>query len=193
MSATDGGEASDRDLVRQFQRGDLGAFERIVLRHQDRLYRIVRVQLESADDAEDVVQEVFIRAYTGLSAFRFGAEPFTWLFRTARNVVHEANRDGLLPSARRSRGPELDLDAIPDGMSLEKEVDAVRALERVKGLLANLAPRQREAVLLRIFEGLSTKETAKVLGCRPGTVKALLHGGLARLRAEMSEEEWSKR
>ena len=174
MSAVDDGHESDRSLVRRFQRGDTGAFERFVRRHQDRLYRIVRVQLESPQEAEDVVQEVFMRAYTGLSAFRFRAEPFTWLFRTARNVVHESNRRGVVPRTRQWTGPELDLDAMPSGGSLETHVDAVRALERLSGLLEDLAPRQREAVILRVLEGLSTEETATALGCRPGTVMALL-------------------
>ena len=98
----------------------------------------------------------------------------------------EANRRATVPHARRSHDSERELDALPSGTSLETEVDAARALQRMSLLLATLTTRQREAVLLRVFEGLSTRETARAMGVRQGTVKALLHGGLARLRRSLA-------
>ena len=83
---------TDDDLVRRFQRGDEVAFSVFVGRHQDRLYRLARLWLADAQDAQDVVQEVLMRSYTGLKRFAFRAQPTTWLVRTTRNVCHEFNR-----------------------------------------------------------------------------------------------------
>ena len=169
---------SDNALVRRFQRGDEAAFEQFVERHHERVYRLARVRLDTDSDAADVTQEVFLRAYTGLGRFRFGAAPFTWLYRTTRNVCSEHNR-------RQRRHQEFEGDVADERPSLERAEDSARAAERVRRLVGELPTRQREVVLLRVFEELSVADTARAMGCRPGTVKALLHKAMGNLRKSM--------
>ena len=166
----------DKRLIRSFQRGDRQAFELFVQRHQDRVFRLASVSARVPADAADITQEVFLRAYTGLTKFRFRSAPFTWLFRTTKNVCREFNRKRrelpLLTDA-----PEQQEDATGETvLTLEQTVKQVRAM------VGRLPERQRDVVLLRVFEEMSVDDTALVMRCRPGTVKALLHKALGRMR-----------
>ena len=179
---------SDEDLVSQFQAGDTSAFEAFVRRHQDRIYRLACVNLYAPEHAADATQEVFLRALTGLKGFRFRAQPFTWLFQTLRNVCRELNR------RKGAEHSEVTPDELADGCGLDGPVDARRTVERMRGRLAGLPRRQRDAVLLRVFEEMSVNEVAAVLGCRPGTIKALVYQGLRKMReAEQQDHEQSIR
>lgn len=168
-------EQADTELVRRFQRGDEAAFHAIVRRFQDPVYRLAAVWLDDAQQADDAVQEVFLRSFRGLRGFRFRSAPFTWLYRMTKNVCFEFNR---------KRRPEAleheprDTAAGPEGQAAQ-----VESARRVRELVAGLPPRQREVVLLRIFEDLSVRETARAMGCREGTVKALLHKAMHKLQA----------
>ena len=180
--------ADDVELVRRFQRGEAAAFVEFADRHRDRVYRVARLWLSRPADAEDVVQEVFVRSLSGLSGFLFRAQPSTWLLRVTRNVCHEANRkhrwhlnvdDPLLqPSllheegARSGSGPGADDDHA-----------------RVRRAVRRLPARQQEVVVLRVFEELSVAETARALGCREGTVKAHLNKAVGNLRRLLASPE----
>lgn len=176
---------TDRELVKRFQRGDDQAFETLVRRHQDRLYRLARVRLQVPHEAADVAQEVFLRAYKGLRGFLFTAEPFTWLYRALINVCHEHNR-----RAQRTPGfPDASaIDELIDADGDESLSESQRDLQRVRALVDQLPARQQEVVMLRIFEDLSVEETARAMACRPGTVKALLHKAVIKLRASFPAE-----
>jgi RNA polymerase sigma-70 factor (ECF subfamily) len=163
---------TDEELVRRFQRGDETAFSEFVSRHQDRMYRLALLWSFDAQDAEDVVQEAFMRSYTGLRRFAFRAQPTTWLTRIVRNVCHEVNRKRPLTSA--------DVVDEPDPHAPDPERD--ETVREIRRLVAHLPQRQRDVVILRIFEELPVADTARVMGCRPGTVKALLHKATKRLR-----------
>ena len=168
---------SDVELVRQFKTGNTAAFDAIVLRFQDRIYRLAAVSLYDEQYAADVTQEVFVRSYKGLRSFRFRAQPFTWLYRTTKLVCHEFNRRRSNDSLDHEPG---DTSELPERIVADRE----RA-RRVRLLVADLPERQREVVLLRIFEDLSVKETAKALGISEGTVKANLHKATTNLEAAM--------
>ena len=165
-------EPSDAELVRAFQNGDQVAFTHFATRHQDRVYRMAVVWLFDSSLAADVLQETLLRSYSGLGRFRFRASPGTWLLRVCRNICYEENRRGA-----RVRSLPEDYDA-PG----EEVVDSSDGLATVMARVTELPPRQREVVMLRIFEDLSVAETARVMGCRPGTVKAHLNKALNALR-----------
>ena len=171
-------EKSDAELVRQFKSGDSSAFDAIVERFQDRVYRLACVWLYDAQNAADATQEVFVRSYTGLTRFRFRSHPFTWLYRTTRNVCSEFNR---------VRRPEaLDEEPRDDSFTPDHVVADSERASRVRDLVSRLPERQQEVVMLRVFEDLSVKETARAMGCREGTVKALLHKATKNLKATMA-------
>ena len=170
-------DCSDAELVRRFKSGSRAAFDAIVRRFQDRIYRLACLSLYDEQYAADVTQEVFIRSHKGLRRFQFRAEPFTWLYRTTRLVCREFNR----------KRPGYPLDEEPADMSglPERVVADYDRAKRVRELVAGLPERQREVVLLRLFEDLSVRETAAAMGCREGTVKALLHKATVNLEASM--------
>ena len=172
---------SDVELVRRFQRGDPSAYEALVRRYQNRVYRLAAVWLDDAQHAADVTQEVFLRGLKGFKSFRYRAAPFTWLYRTTKNVCREFNR----------RRPTETLEIEPGDPSAdtENEIKSLQAARRVRELITSLPERQREVVVLRIFEDLSVAETAIAMGCREGTVKALMHKATAGLRLKLRPGE----
>ncbi len=165
----------DEELVRKFQAGDSEAFSTFVLKHQDQIYRMAWLWLYSTQDADDVLQEVLLRSYTGLSRFRFRASPLTWILRITRNVCHEYNR-------RSRRVPLETTEPLAPGAEELCSLEEARMLARER--VQALPRRQREVVSLRIFAELSVRDTAAVMGCRPGTVKALLNQAMTRLQAD---------
>ena len=175
-------DRSDAELVRLFKSGDGEAFDAIVRRFQDRVYRLACLLLYDEQQAVDVAQEVFVRGFTGLRSFRFRAAPFTWLYRTTRNVCSEFNR------ARRAE--RLEREPRDSSHGVERQVADIESARRVRELVAVLPPRQREVVMLRMFEDLSVKETARAMGCREGTVKALLHKAINKLRLTVDPSEY---
>lgn len=170
-------EKSDVELVREFKAGSASAFDAIVRRFQDRVYRLACVWLYDPQNADDATQEVFLRAHKGLRRFQFRAAPFTWLYRTTRYVCNEFNR-------RRKTEP-LDDEPIDSSDSPDRRITRFDAAVRVRALVAGLPERQREVVICRMFEELSVRETASAMGCREGTVKALLHKATRRLRIDI--------
>lgn len=173
-------EHSDNELVRQFKSGDSRAFDAIVERFQDRVYRLACVWLYDPQNAADATQEVFVRSYTGLRRFHFRSEPFTWLYRTTRNVCSEFNRV--------RHGEPLEHEPADVGDAPEREVSDFERARRVRQLVARLPARQQEVVMLRIFEDLSVGETARLMRCREGTVKALLHKATNNLKRVMATQ-----
>jgi len=168
---------SDKELVKHYRNGDNKAFTLLTRRHQDRLYRLACIYLYHEQDAMDVTQEVFMRAYKGLLRFRFQSEPFTWLYRTLRNVCSEYNR-------KFTRDKEVLHDADERMMQIEdnSNTETTQHLIEIKELIKQLPRRQYEVVMLRIFEGLTIEETACAMKCRPGTVKAMLNKAQKQIR-----------
>lgn len=165
---------TDEELVRRFQRGDEAAFSEFVARHQDRLYRLALLWSYDAQDAHDVVQEAFMRSYTGLMRFAFKAQPTTWMVRIVRNVCHEMNRKRPTTTST--------VDDEPDTRTPMQQHATANTVREIRRLVARLPDRQRDVVILRVFEELPVADTARVMGCRPGTVKALLNKAMTRLR-----------
>ena len=174
----------DIELVKLFKAGNTAAFDAIVRRFQDRIYRLACVWLYDEQFAADAAQEVFVRSYKGLRAFRFRSTPFTWLYRTTRNVCHEFNRV--------RRADSLDDEPHDTSGIPERQVSDFETARHVRDCVSDLPERQREVVMLRIFEDLSVKETAAAMGCREGTVKALLHKATNNLRTKMQIAEFDE-
>ena len=169
--------ASDVELVKLFKSGDASAYDAIVQRFQDRIFRLACVWLYDDQSAADVTQEVFVRGFKGLRSFRFRSTPFTWLYRTTKNVCNEFNR------VRKTE--PLDDEPQDPASAPERDVSEFESARQVRKMVAGLPERQREVVVLRIFEDMSVKETAQSMGCREGTVKALLHKATEKLKLKM--------
>jgi RNA polymerase sigma-70 factor (ECF subfamily) len=178
---------SDERLAVQALR-DREAFAALYRRYARPVYGYVRRRVRSETEAEEVTAEVFLAALNGVADFR-GEAAFTfraWLFRIAhRRVVDfyrsQARRDPLLGLA------DVEVASLAQGMAdIGVRLDLAR---RLRHLLRELPDAQREALLLRHQDGLSTREVAHVLGRSEGAVRVLLHRAVAHLRRRWLEEE----
>ena len=176
--APQGEGPDDAQLVRLARGGDERAIETLVQRHQDTAfdaaYRVVRDE----DVAADVAQDAFLKALRGLDGFRGDASFRTWLIRIVINTA----RSNLRTRARRG---ERSLEMARDPASGEDpaRLALVRAeAERVGGYLDSLPEKQRLAVTLRVFEGLSYREIAAACGSTEGAMRVNYHMGIKRLR-----------
>lgn len=181
----------DAALVRRFRSGDESAFDELVVRHKDRVFRLCWRLLGDYDEANDSAQEAFVRAYRAMGRFRGDAAFSTWLYRIAWNAcLNKVSSAGYL---RRKRTVSLDRPLGGDGDGPPLEVrdggrSPVEALERkeralrVREAIGDLPGDQRAAVVLRDMEGLAYEEIAEITGCGLGTVKSRLARGRDRLR-----------
>jgi len=163
---------------------DLHSYDQLVREHQGIAFRTAYVITGSAADAEEVVQDAFVKAYRARGRFRSGAPFRPWLLAIVANEARNRRRS----SARRARlSLELAEERPSGGAAPSPEVALLAREERAELLAAvdRLGEEQRAAVACRYFLGLSEAETAAVLGCRPGTVKSRLSRALARLEEEL--------
>jgi len=173
------------EVVERVKRGDTPLYEIVMRRYNQRLHRVARAILHNDDEAEDVMQDAYVRAYAHLCQFA-GRAPFsTWLTRIA---VHEAL--GRLRLRDRNQQLEVteDVREIPMKMvrsSLDPEQSASRAelSQLLEEALLDLPARYRAVVMLRDVEELSTSETAAALDLSEENVKVRLHRGRAMMRA----------
>lgn len=161
---------TDLELVQSFQQGNEGAFNQIVLRYQERLYWVARRFVNDHDQADDVVQDVLIKAYQGLGGFRADSEVFTWLYRitvnTAINQLRKARvREFLQLDDLLNTEPAS--DPAPDE-SLEQDEQRQLINEAVKRLPA----KQKAVFLLRYYDELPYEQIAEILHTSVGGLKA---------------------
>ena len=172
-------DLADQQLIIQAQAGDGEAFGELVQRYQRRVYRMVYRILMHHADAEDVVQETFLRAYRYLRSFDVSRDFRRWLYAIAVNECHRLRR-GL------SRLPVVELDeSLPDPAwtSSPEDVYAQRELgAEVQRALLKLSHHQRTALILAEVEGLKSAEVAEILGCSATTVRAHLFRARKNLR-----------
>jgi RNA polymerase sigma-70 factor, ECF subfamily len=180
------GEAcSEHELIRRARAGDEDAFAELVATHADRVYSMLRRFGLDPDEADEVAQEVFVRAWRGLARFEERAQFSTWLYRIAFNEAQR--RLSRRRPARAEREPDRvhPIDSLSESLELGPEAQTLdRELERtLESALAELPADWRAAVVLRDVEGLSTRDAAEVVGIREAAFKSRLHRGRMQLRA----------
>ena len=164
---------SDWQLLKAAKR-DSSALTELFVRHKDYVYRLAWGFIGDRVSAEDAVQEVFMRLSRMRGGWIVRAKFTTWLYKVTLNVSRE-----LIRKHRPVGGARRD-----DVISPPDEPERGVVLSELSAALERLPARQREVVVLRMLEGLSTRETAQVVGCREGTVKVHLHRGLAALKSD---------
>jgi RNA polymerase sigma-70 factor, ECF subfamily len=169
-----------------------GGLEALVLAYQDRIYRFALRFCGSAQDAEEITQDAFVRAYHALKTYapeRIRALALRpWLYRITINVARNRARRKVLPIAEGVDEETVALTAAPAGQP-DAMAERSQDRQRLATALAALPAHYREAIILRFVEGLSYDDTAAALGRPVGTVKSEVHRGLTRLRAIMGEQE----
>ena len=179
---------TEASLLARAQAGDVAAFERLSSAYADRLFMLLLRLLGDRGEAEDVAQEVMLRAWQGISRFRGQSSYFTWLYRIA---VNEANR-ALEKRARRPAGVPIGADELqlPDSPLLDpsRQAENNELREALARALAELPPALRTAIVLRDVEGLSTQEAAEIAGIGQAAFKSRLHQARLRARAAIGDQ-----
>ena len=174
-------------LVARARRGEAAAYEELVRMHQAIAFRVALVNAGDRADAEEAVQDGFVKAYHALGRFREGAPFRPWLLRIVANEARNRRR-----SAGRRAGMTLRVaGAATSGDAASSPEAAVLDRERRTELLdaiGRLDDRDRDVLVHRFLVGLDEQETAEALGIRRGTVKSRTSRALDRLRAELPEE-----
>ncbi len=172
----------ENDLIKRCQSGDQQAMEQIVRQYQNQVYNIAYGMLRNSEDAQDIMQEVFLRVWDKIRQFQFKSRFSTWLYRIVKNLsINEKNRQ------RRRQTSPMEMDDsqawVPiDTMTPEKEALLVEKQELMKVALAQLKKDYRTILVLREMETLSYEELSEVLGCSLGRVKSRLHEARMELR-----------
>ncbi len=189
--AVPGLPVSDKELVRRAQQGKVEAFEELVRLYERKVYNITYRLLGNEEDANEALQDTFVRAYRSISRFKFKSSFYTWLYRIATNV-------SLTKLRRRKTQETVSLDEpvkntddlkydIPDSHSTpEQAFEQKRLRERLQEALARLPKEYRTVVVMRDLEGLSNEEVSATLGITVPAVKSRLHRGRMALREQLA-------
>jgi len=187
-------EPQDVALVERAKQGDVRAFERLAARYKDRIFGYLCRMCGDASEAEDLCQEVFVRAFVSVRRFRGAATFQTWLYRIATNMAVDALR-----KRRRSEGVPLSLDEpmaagegevereIADDETPHETVEVRELQAEVARAIQSLSDKLRPVVIMFDIQGLTYEEIAEALGCPLGTVKSRLFNARMQLRARLAQ------
>ncbi|NVB79277.1 MAG: sigma-70 family RNA polymerase sigma factor [Kofleriaceae bacterium] len=167
----------DRELAEKFRQGDRSAFDAIVRRHQKGVWRVVRRYVRRDADAADVTQQVFVRAFKGLATFRGAATVRSWLYRIAINCSLSWLRDH-----RREQPSEIAEDTLTEMPAAPVRIASDQDSTILRAAIAQLPPKQKLVLELRVFDDLSFKEVAELADCSENTAKVNFHYAVKKLR-----------
>lgn len=187
-------DLDEPSLVRRAQGGDLTAFDVLVRRHQERVYATVYHMTANHEDAADITQETFIKAYNALRGFKGDCGFFTWLYRIA------VNRTLNFLKQRRNRVSHLSLNDLdfnaehdPDLVAFvseqtpRRQIDLTELQQKLNVALLKLSDVHRMAVILHDIQGMPHDEIAAIMDCNPGTVRSRLFYARQQLQALLGD------
>lgn len=188
----------EEDLITRSQNGDIDAFEELVAKYERKVYAIAYRFMGNPEDAGDLTQEAFLKAYQSIKSFRQEASFSTWICRIVSNVC----RDQLRKNKRQSQN-SLDEDVWLEEGTVQKQLKDQRPTpdevyeskelkEYLQGLINNLNPEYKMVVILRDIQGYSYEEIAQILDCSLGTVKSRLNRARKALRDQINLDRVGK-
>jgi RNA polymerase sigma-70 factor, ECF subfamily len=172
-------EVEDRDLIGKARRGDVEAYNLLVSRWEKRIFNYLFRLVSNREDALDVSQDVFLKAYQNLPKLDDPVRFPAWLFRIAHNEAY---------SLLRKRRPEGELAGESAPAASRGRLLPIELTLAVEGALKQLTEDQREAVLLKVYQGFKFDEMAEILGCPVSTVKSRLYTALDLLKATLAPQ-----
>lgn len=156
-------------------------FRQLVITYQQRLYHVIRRQVPSHEDADDVLQNTFIKVFRHLSGFENRSELYTWLYRIATNeVINHLHR------SKRNRVEELKMN---DTRQAEVYINTDDLSETLETIICTLPERQQMVFRMRYYDELSYKEMAALLGLTEGALKASFHHAVKKIEEELKAKQ----
>jgi RNA polymerase sigma factor (sigma-70 family) len=185
--------ADEEVLVRRVRRGDLEAYDALVRRYQERIYATIYHMTSNHEDANDLAQESFIKAFQALKTFKGGSSFYTWLYRIAvnktinflkqrKNRVHMSLNDLDLNAEH-----DPDLVAFVSDKTPRREAGLTELQEKLNAAMLKLSEPHRLVVVLHDVQGLSHDEIAKIMDCNIGTVRSRLFYARQQLQGYLSD------
>jgi len=186
---------SEKELIGRFQQGDERAFEELVDRFEQRLYRVAYQWTNNTEDALDICQNAFIKMYKVLGRWKPRSSLFTWLYRVVINMAIDLAR-------KKARHPQVPLEtAGPEERKVEvadtktgnpfQDLDMQELEAGIRQAILKLPARQQKAFVLRHLEGLPIRRVAEIMGCSSGAVKAHIFQAVRKLRVQL-EPRWKR-
>ena len=188
----------DELLIRRAQRGDADAFEQLLLEHQKNVYNLCYRMAGNPDDAMDLSQETFLRAWRCLDQYQFASAFSTWLYRLCSNIcidfLRRRRRQQTVPLTFEDADGEEQTYAVPDVQPLpEEQVELKLTRETLAAAMAQLLPEHRAVLQLRVVNELSSEQIADVLDIQIGTVKSRLSRARNQLKKILERGNLSRR
>ena len=175
-------------VIRRVQHGDVDAFGLLVTAYEKNVFNVALQMLGNREDAQDIAQEAFLKAYNSLSSFRGDSKFSSWLYRIVSNLCLDfKRRQGRRPSSSLTveddDGENVQLDIADESQSPETLLERKLTREAVRRGLAELPDEQRQILLLREIQGLSYEEIGEAMGLEAGTVKSRIFRARKKLCA----------
>ncbi|MFQ5664983.1 MAG: sigma-70 family RNA polymerase sigma factor [Candidatus Binatia bacterium] len=189
-------ERSDRELVRESRRGDKEAFRELVERYQRKVVSVALGMVHNREDAIDIAQETFVRAFENLAKFKGESSFYTWLYRIVVNrAIDFQRRERRHPTIgwEEENGPGGAGEGYEETLKKERledpyqQVHAHEIGDRVSEAINELTPDHKAVILLREVEGLSYEEISRVMQCSKGTVMSRLHYARKKLQKKLRD------
>jgi RNA polymerase sigma factor (sigma-70 family) len=180
-------------LVRQARHGDLAAYDELVKRHQERIYATIYHMTSNHEDANDLAQESFIKAFQALKSFKGGSSFYTWLYRIAVNKTINFLKQRRNRTYISLNNMDFNAEHDPDMMALisdktpRREAGLTELQEKLNAALMKLSEPHRLVVVLHDVQGLSHEEIAQVAGCNIGTVRSRLFYARQQLQGYLAD------
>src|SRR5215813_9824449 len=185
---------SDTELIKRAQEQDIDAFCLLAERYARRIYLLASHYCQNTQDAEDLSQEVWLKAYQAVQTFRFDSSFYTWLRRITINAFLNHRRASFFRAHGQTTAVQLlqidseESQVFFGSSSAQENIYNKLLFESVVNALAELTPAQRLAFLLRHYEGMSYEEIANAMNCSTGTVKKGVARAIVKLRARLSHD-----
>lgn len=183
---------TDREIVRRIQSGEMGAFDLLIERHKGRVYAVIYNMVGNHEDAADLSQDVFMRAFKAIGGYRSEANFYTWLYRiainTTLNFLKTRKESHLsLNEWDKGLGEEPAFRELESLESVGSQVDRGELQEKLNEALQKLSEEHRAVVVLHDIEGMRHQEIAKALGCSEATARSRLFYAHQRLQALLAK------
>ncbi|MBV9673474.1 MAG: sigma-70 family RNA polymerase sigma factor [Verrucomicrobia bacterium] len=194
LTGNDNSEPADADLVKRCQKGDSTAYDQLVMRYRSKVYAMIYGMVQNEQDAWDLAQEGFVKAWRSIHRFKGQSSFYTWLYRIMTNVtIDTLRRKGYKTSAEfDDRIAPTDVEpgsrttpAISPSPSKKLEQGEVK--QRIDEAIAKLTPEHRAVIIMKEIEDLQYSEIAKILGCSIGTVMSRLFYARKKLQGYLKD------